>query len=137
MRGAKPFTIVPGSSPIKDDMAAPEWLDDDARAEWDLIAPILIKERRTLTSADIACLASYCAAMAQVMQASRTIAAEGMTFMSKNGPRKHPAVSIRSDAMTQARLLAAELGLTPVSRSRSRAQSSPNDGQRNMFDLDF
>lgn len=136
MRGAKPFTIVPASSPVRGILDPPEWLGEDARAEWDRVAPILIEERRTLTVTDIASLANYCVAIGQAAEASRIITKEGMTFQSKSGPKKHPAVAIRSDAMTQARLLAGELGLTPVSRSRPAARDT-GTGQGNMFDMEF
>lgn len=139
MRGAKPFMVVSTDTPAIDDVAAPEWLEDDARDEWNRVAPVLIRERRTLTDADLSSLANYCVAAGLVVQMSRVIKSEGATFMSKNGPRKHPAIAIRSDAMTQARLLASELGLTPVSRSRSRAQPAPaGDGSLfGLFDRDF
>jgi P27 family predicted phage terminase small subunit len=41
--------------------------------------------------------------------------------------RRHPAVSVQSDAMTRARLLAAELGATPVSRSRPTVDDGEDD----------
>lgn len=137
MRGARPQTINPGSSPVRGVLDPPDWLDADARAEWDRVAPILIEERRTLTVTDIATLVNYCVAVGQSAEASRIIAREGMTYMAKGGPKKHPAVAIRSDAMTQARLLAGELGLTPVSRSRPAARSSGDDGQDDLFNRDY
>jgi P27 family predicted phage terminase small subunit len=41
--------------------------------------------------------------------------------------KRNPAVGIQSDAMTRARLLAAELGLTPVSRSRPAIRDDADD----------
>lgn len=137
MRGAKPFAIVPGSSPVREALDPPDWLSADALAEWDRVAPILIEERRTLTVTDIASLVNYCVAVGQAAEASRIITREGMTYMSKTGPKKHPAVAIRSDAMTQARLLAGELGLTPVSRSRPSVRTEGGAGQSSLFDMDF
>lgn len=138
MRGAKPFAIVPGSSPVRELLDPPDWLSTDARAEWDRVAPILIEERHTLTVTDIATLANYCVAVGRAAEAERIIATEGMIYQSKTGPKKHPAVAISSDAQTQARLLAGELGLTPVSRSRPGARASEaGSGQGNMFDVDF
>lgn len=118
MRGRKPNGIVAGSHPVNKLPAPPKWLSKDAKAEWKRIAPIIIDERKTLTLADLAGFANYCCAVGEVSEASRIIAAEGMTYTGQSGPKKHPAVSIRTNAMTQARLLAAELGLSPVSRSR-------------------
>ena len=116
MRGRRPETLTPGN--LEAVPLPPAWLDKDGKSEWRRVAPILSTERRVLTLADLATLASYCAAVGQVAGASRIIATEGMTFATDKGPRKHPAVTIRNDAMTQARLLAGELGLTPTSRSR-------------------
>ncbi|MFK8250659.1 phage terminase small subunit P27 family [Ancylobacter terrae] len=135
MRGVKPSEILPGVAPPADALDPPDWLSADARGEWERVAPILIKERQTLTVADIATFTSYCVAAGQVAEASRIIAARGMTFQSKTGPKKHPAVSIRSDAMTQMRLLAGELGLTPVSRSRPALKESGGADGPSLFDM--
>ena len=138
MRGAKPSSIMPGSSPVRDPLDPPEWLAEDARAEWNRVAPILIDERKTLTVTDIASLANYCVAIGRAAEAERIIARDGMIVLSKTGPKKHPADAISSDAMTQARLLAGELGLTPVSRSRPAARSGGNlDGQSSLFDMGY
>lgn len=133
MRGRKPYLVVAGSSPVRGQLDPPAWLDADAREEWNRVAPILIEERRTLTAADIATFTSYCVSIGQVAEASRIIAREGMIVSTKTGPKKHPAVAIRDAAMTQARLLAGELGLTPVSRSRPAARDSADDGQDDLF----
>ncbi len=119
MRGRKPTTVLAGTSPVTSVPRPPAFLAKDAKAEWRRVAPILIDERRTLTVADLGTLAAYCLAIGQTVEASVIIAREGLTYLSKTGPKKHPAVAIRNDAMTQARLLAGELGLTPVARSRA------------------
>lgn len=127
MRDAKPAAIVTGSNAVAAVPLAPRWLSKSAQAEWRRVAPVLISERKTLTVADLAVFAHYCAAVGQVADAARIIAEEGLTFSGASGPKKHPAVAIQNDAMTQARLLAAELGLTPVSRSRPSMRDSDDD----------
>lgn len=127
MRGRKPDAIVAGSNPVAAVPNAPRWLSKSAQVEWRRVAHILIAERKTLTIADLATFASYCAAVGQIADAARIIAAEGLTYTGTSGPKKHPAVAIQNDAMTQARLLAAELGLTPVSRSRPSIRESDDD----------
>ena len=128
MKGRKPNGIVAGSHPVNKLPAPPKWLlSKDAKAEWKRVGPILIEERKTLTVADLAGFANYCCAVGEVAEASRIIAAEGMTYDGHSGPKKHPAVSIRTNAMTQARLLAAELGLSPVSRSRPSIREDNED----------
>ena len=116
MRGRKPETIIAGT--MDDVPNAPTWLGKDAKAEWRRVAPIIVTERKTLTLADLATFAAYCSAVGEISEAARIIERDGMIFQGASGPKKHPAVAIKSDAMTQARLLANELGLTPVSRSR-------------------
>lgn len=127
MRGRKPGRTVAGSHPVNKLPAPPKWLSKDAKAEWKRVGPILIEERRTLTLADLASFTNYCCAVGEVAEASRIIASEGMTYSGQSGPKKHPAISIRTNAMTQARLLAAELGLTPVSRSRPSVREDNED----------
>ena len=96
---------------------APAWLTKDAKGEWRRIMPLLI-ERKILTEADMGSVENYCVAIGQVREMQAMISKEGPVVTTTRGPRAHPAVKIQSDAMTRARLLAAELGLTPVSRSR-------------------
>lgn len=134
MRGRKPASIVSGSSPVEKVPTPPPWLSKDAKLEWKRVAPILINERKTLTIADLSMLANYCTAIGQVAEAARIISKEGITFQSTTGPKRHPAVAIRSDGMTQARQIAAELGLTPASRSRP---SMRDDGGTADGDLDL
>ncbi|WP_249225609.1 phage terminase small subunit P27 family [Tardiphaga alba] len=96
---------------------APKWLSDDARSEWRRVLPILIG-RKILTVGDLGSLENYCVAIGQVRETERVIQTEGMFYQGEHGPKRHPATAIQAEATTRARLLAAELGLTPVSRSR-------------------
>jgi len=113
MRGRKPSSLVAGSSPITSTPRAPTWLSKPAAAEWRKVAAILI-ERDVLTEADLGTLAAYCDAYGQLVDASRQIAADGLILAGK----KHPLITTQVAARNQIRQLAAELGLTPVSRSR-------------------
>lgn len=134
MRGTKPHIRVE-REPIAD-RPAPEYLSEDARAEWTRVVPLLVK-RKILTEADVGCLENYCMAIGTVREMDREIQRIGpvqkVYKIDKDGEavlvsiRKHPAVGIRSEAMTQTRLYAAELGLTPVSRSRPTIEDEDND----------
>lgn len=104
----------------------PAWLSKDAKAEWKRVMPLLI-ERRILTDADLGMVESYCTAIARIREAERTIAKEGATFQAVSGPKRHPAVTVQDAAMKTARLCAAELGLTPVSRSRPAIREDIED----------
>jgi P27 family predicted phage terminase small subunit len=126
MRGRKPDHILVDADAIEH-AKAPAWLPKDAKAEWRRVLPLLAA-RQVLTGADLMAFASYCAAVGQLIEAQKIVAREGLTFMGATGPKKHPAVAVMNDAQTQARLLAAELGLTPVSRSRPSIRDEGQGG---------
>lgn len=115
MRGTKPH-MKEAPDPVTG-IPAPRWLSKDAKAEWARVMPILT-ERRILTEADLGSLENYCIATGQVREMERALQKQGHIIEANGMPKRNPAVGIQSDAMTRARLLAAELGLTPVSRSR-------------------
>lgn len=127
MRGDKPH-LKPDPKPLAGALEAPCWLPVSARSEWDRITPILT-ERKILTDADLGCLESYCLAIAQVRDCQATLAALPSPFFTgdKGVPRPHPALRVMHTAMTIQRQLAAELGLTPVSRSRPAINDSSDD----------
>jgi P27 family predicted phage terminase small subunit len=138
MRGVKPHIKIERDA--LEDMPPADWLSEDAKAEWRRIVPILA-QRRILTEADLGSVENYCMAMGTVREMEREIQRlgsvqkvykldkEGNSCLT--GMRKNPAVAIQSDAMTRARLLAAELGCTPVSRSRPTVED--NDGDDDLF----
>lgn len=130
MRGVKPRLVVDNAA-VSKAPPAPGWLSKDAKAEWRRVVPILV-ERRILTTADLGSLENYCTAIGQVREMERQLQRDGHVIDTDNGLKRHPAVGIQSDAMTRARLLAAELGLTPVSRSRPAVR-----GESAGDDLDF
>lgn len=130
MRGVKPRLVVDNSA-VSTAPPAPSWLSADAKREWKRVVPILV-ERRILTTADLGSLENYCVAIGSVRQMERQLQRDGHVIEVDGAMKRHPAVGIQSDAMTRARLLAAELGLTPVSRSRPAVRGeTPGD------DLDF
>lgn len=104
----------------------PEWFTDEAAAEWRRVMPQLI-ERGTLTTADLSACELYCSAVGDSRVASKTIAIEGATIETRLGDNKrHPAWTTLRESTTAARQWAAELGLTPASRSRV-SQEAPDD----------
>lgn len=116
MRGTKPHMREDPEAIT--DLSPPDWLSEDAAREWNRVMPILT-ERRILTVADLGSLENYCIAIGQVRETERHIQEHGQVIIEMDGKlKRNPSVGIQADAMTRARLLAAELGLTPVSRSR-------------------
>uniref|UniRef100_A4WSA2 Phage terminase, small subunit, putative, P27 family n=1 Tax=Cereibacter sphaeroides (strain ATCC 17025 / ATH 2.4.3) TaxID=349102 RepID=A4WSA2_CERS5 len=139
MRGTKPHLRIEREA--LGDRPPPDWLSGDAKSEWLRIVPILV-ERKILTEADLGSLENYCIAMGTVREMEREIqrcgAIQKIYKLDKDGNsclvsmRKNPAVAIQSEAMNRARLLAAELGATPVSRSRPTVDKG-DDGD-DLFD---
>jgi len=124
MRGVKP--AISTDPDALDSLPVPDWFAPDASAEWSRIMPILL-ERRILTDADLGSLESYCVATGTIREMERLLQADGHILNVEGTLKKHPAVSVQSDAMTRARLLASELGLTPVSRSRPSVRDDGDD----------
>lgn len=134
MRGVKPHIRVERDG--LENAPPPDWLSGDAKAEWNRIVPILA-QRKILTTADLGSVENYCMAIGLAREMEREIqkigAVQKVYQIDKNGNahltgiRKNPAVSVQSDAMTRARLLAAELGCTPVSRSRPSVDADDDD----------
>jgi P27 family predicted phage terminase small subunit len=120
MKGAKPALRLVGDADlgVRSTPRAPAWLSDEGKAEWRRVLPLLM-ERSILSRADLSTLASYCAAFGQVQQCQKILNDEGLVIESNQGPRGHPAAVVQHRAQSQMRQYAAELGLTPVSRSRA------------------
>ncbi len=116
------------------DLAAPDWLSEYARSEWNRVMPILT-ERRILTSGDLGSLENYCIAIGTVREMEAHLQQHGHIQTDLEGRMKrNPAVGIQAEATTRARLLAAELGLTPVSRSRPAIRDE--DGEDDLSRVD-
>lgn len=133
MRGRKPeLTAIEGG--LSRLPSSPSWLPAEARAEWRRVVPAL-KERRTITRADLPMLESYCLAAGTVRRAQATISSEGDYITGAKGDRRrHPAFQTLFQALTESRRLAAELGLTPASRSKAAPTEAGDD---DLADLDL
>jgi P27 family predicted phage terminase small subunit len=132
MRGAKPKleAIEGGLSRLP---PAPAWLPSEAKAEWRRVVPGL-RERRTITRADLPMLEAYCLAAGLVRSSQKLIAAEGeMVTTTRGEMKRHPAHQTLFQALTESRRLAAELGLTPASRNKAPEVAGDDD----LSDLDL
>jgi P27 family predicted phage terminase small subunit len=95
---------------------APEWLSDEAAAEWSRVVPELTRSK-ILKAEDRASLAAYCETWATFVEATRIIAVEGLTFEAKQGTLPHPAVGIARNAGRELRTWAGQFGLTPAAEN--------------------
>jgi P27 family predicted phage terminase small subunit len=107
----------------------PSWLSAKARGHWRKIAPLLV-DMGVLTTADGTALALLCDSMADYIEISRTLKAEGLTYTaeSRDGVRvvKHPLVQERNEAWKRVHRMAVEFGLTPSARRRVSASGEQN-----------
>ena len=136
MRGRKPKPTAlrvlegnPGKRPLNDREPqgppevpeCPDFLDEEARAEWSRTARVL-GEMGLLTLADRAALAAYCVAYSRWVAAERQVQRLGTIVRSpqKNFPMKSPYLTVADQALETRRKFMVEFGLTPSSRSRIR-----------------
>lgn len=106
MKGRKPASIVAGT--VSEVPRAPAWLSKDAKAEWRRILPDLIA-RRVVSDGDMGSVENYVVAIGRVRELERLLQA---------GDFDVRLFRAQNQAVQTCRQLAAELGLTPVSRSR-------------------
>jgi P27 family predicted phage terminase small subunit len=124
MKGTKP-QLRTASNAVKKPPAPPSWLSKDGRAEWSRVIPSLV-ERRILTDADMGALENYCLATGRVREIERAIQKNGIDPV---------FVRMQDKAMATARQLAAELGLTPVSRSRPSVRNDNDEDEDSPLDV--
>lgn len=116
MKGRKP-QLATDTNALDATTKPPSWLSKEAKAEWRRVMPELAK-RHILTTADLGSLESYCVAMGRVRQLEALLRTEIDLKL----------LRAQDKSMVTARQLAAELGLTPVSRSRPAVRDSDNEG---------
>lgn len=128
MKGTKP-EMRPDADALTEALPAPSWLSEKAREEWDRVI-VVLTERRILTDADLGGLENYCIAIGRTREMEAAIQDEAeVELMLK-------LIRVQDKAMASARQLAAELGLTPVSRSRPAIRED-GDGDDSVNPLEM
>jgi P27 family predicted phage terminase small subunit len=101
----------------------PDELSPAAKKEWERIAPELAA-LGLLAGIDRSALALYAEAYARWLDAIQALQKYGTVVKSPNGfPIQSPYVALANKAGEQVRLLLAEFGMTPASRSRVHAMT--------------
>lgn len=108
---------------------APEWLPDEARAEWARVVPELAR-LDLVKPIDRASLTAYCLTWDRLVTAQKEIASDGGSVLGKNsqGRVRHPAVAVAEAASKELRAWAQEFGLTPSAEQRVGSKGG-GDGQ--------
>lgn len=125
LRGVKP-PIERDSNALTKAPAAPKQLSAYARAEWKRIMPGLI-ERGIITRADLGGVEDYCRARGLVREIEDALRASGEIDMK--------LCRLQDKAMQTARQLAAEYGLSPVSRARVGSAAGGDDDDDNPMSI--
>ena len=101
----------------------PEWLDEEAKVEWQRLAPIL-ERLGVFTETDTTALTAYCEAWATWKAATQKIRQFGMVIKGKDGdlPIVSPYVKIAEKSFLQVKAMLIEFGMTPSSRARVQKQ---------------
>jgi len=116
--------IAPPGTP-----AAPAWLCELGRAEWDRIVPML-EASKVMSPRHQQTLAAYCDSYADMVKADQELRQHGATFMDDKGRvSNHPAWNRKRDARLHMLKFASEFGLTASALSRVSAvdQKTPPD----------
>jgi P27 family predicted phage terminase small subunit len=104
----------------------PHWLSPAAVKEWNRVAPELLR-LGLLTTLDRAVLAAYCEAVADLQDATETLARKGSTIEAGNGTTiAHPAVAMKQGATKRVKDLAAEFGFSPSARGGMEIPGAPD-----------
>ncbi|MDZ7874364.1 MAG: phage terminase small subunit P27 family [Rhizobium sp.] len=125
LRGVKP-PIERDSNALTKAPSAPKQLSAHARAEWKRIMPGLI-ERGIITIGDLGGVEDYCRARGLVREIEDTLRASGEIDMK--------LCRLQDKAMQTARQLAAEYGLSPVSRARVGSAAGGDDDDDNPMSI--
>jgi P27 family predicted phage terminase small subunit len=92
-------------------------LHGEAREAWKKLAPKLFA-LGLLTELDVTALSALCVTWALWHEAEQKLASEGLVVTGPRGPRPSPWIAIASRAARDMQALAAEFGLSPLSRQR-------------------
>lgn len=124
-----------GKSSITRLMPPDQLRDELAIKMWKQQSATLIK-RGMLEPEDGPILMAYCNAFSLMIEADQVISNEGITAPTADSIKKHPAIAVRNDAVSQMARIGSLLGLDPLSRTRFMGSGSPDDSasQGNEFD---
>ncbi|ATA26801.1 terminase [Brenneria goodwinii] len=139
--GRKRKTTTKNKSGLTRISPPPDLMSDTAIRIWKTQSKILI-ERGTFELEDAPLLLAYCNSFHLMITAEKVIAAaaerdlenKGLTDLGGSGGlKKHPAVAVRNDCVSQLARLGSLLGLDPLSRIRMIG-GKDGDEEENEFD---
>jgi P27 family predicted phage terminase small subunit len=112
----------------------PDELCDDAKLEWNRLAPYLLRVGM-MTEADRGAFAGYCQAFGRWIDAERMLKIEGEILTSdKNNLVQNPRLWVANRALEQMYKFMSEFGLSPSSRSRLKINPPVEDEMEGYLD---
>ena len=112
--------------------ACPDWLEDDAKKEWERTGTVL-EEMGMLTELDMTAFAGYCQSYARWKNAEEFITQHGDMVRTPNGYLQQvPQVSIAQTNLKIMLKFCEQFGLTPAVRSRIVADSDAKNATDEM-----
>ena len=113
----------------------PDWLEDEAKAEWARMGDILA-DMGVLTEVDVTAFAGYCQAYARWKEAEEFLTQHGSIIRTPNGYLQQvPQVSIAQTNLKIMLKFCEQFGLTPSARSRIVANKSVEETTDEMEKL--
>jgi P27 family predicted phage terminase small subunit len=123
LRGSWRGDLNPGApEPDVTAPTCPDWLPEEAKAEWKRVVPLLI-DQRTLAKCDLAVLADYCHAWAEFGNAVREL--DKLILL--NNPLQRDVRAIIKEASQRMKAAGARLGLSPADRARVQATAGEKE----------
>lgn len=110
--------------------SCPKWLNDIAKKEWRRVAKIFAEEKKEFCDKDLKALEAYCINYSKWKKCEEILDEKGYSMqVGENGyEQQRPEASIANKAQTEMRAWAKELGLTPASRQRMKAEKVQDSG---------
>jgi P27 family predicted phage terminase small subunit len=119
MKGRKPKSKTSAPEGENITSAPPAWLNATAREIWQITIERVESSGGALPWRFTEIFCGFCQSAAAAREADEILSREGLTVCDgRSGTRRHPLVSVRSQALLQLRAYAESLGLTPASSAR-------------------
>lgn len=130
----------PGKRPLNDNEPkprpvapeCPEWISEDAQAEWKRLAPEL-EHMGLLTVVDGIAFSILCQEISIYKAATKEIN-ENLFVQAYKKKAKNPAIQVARDAANLIKAFCAEFGLTPSARAGLSIPSQESDNDDDIFD---
>ena len=111
----------------------PDWMEEEARTEWDRIVPELHR-LGLLTKIDVTAVIGYCQSWGRYVEAEKYLSKNDTVMVAESGYMQQvPQVGMAQKYLKLCQSFMTEFGLTPSSRGRIQLPSQNEDDEREKF----